>query len=43
MLLLTNAVYGRYYLPRSWNPAGWISRDELSRMYESYLKETADV
>ena len=43
MLLLTNAVYGRYYLPRSWNPAGWISRDELSRMYESYFKESEHV
>lgn len=43
ILLATTAVFSRYYLPRSWNPTGWISRDELMQMYDSYIKETENV
>lgn len=39
----------RYYLPRLWNPTmqtgsrGWIDHRQLEELYESYLKEKADV
>lgn len=30
----------RFYLPRGWNPsAGWIDRDSLKDMYDTYLRE----
>lgn len=41
--LLTSLSYGRYYLPRSWNPRGWISRDKLTTKYLAYLQESAHV
>ena len=33
---------GRYYLPRLWNPRGWISHDELHAMYKDFNKERRD-
>jgi hypothetical protein len=34
----------RYHLPRGWNPNadGWIGHQQLTELYESYLKEKSD-
>jgi hypothetical protein len=42
-VLVTVKFLGRYYIPRLWNPNGWISCDELTKMYLSYLKEIEHV
>lgn len=42
-VLTTVEFLTRYYFPRSWNPEGWITKDELKQRYNQYLKETEHV
>lgn len=39
-VLLQDTTSKMFYLPRAWNTSGpWISREDLERKYEQYLKE----
>jgi hypothetical protein len=33
----------KYYIPRAWNPKGWISHLDLVKLYVKYKEEIADV
>lgn len=37
--LLEHTEHSKFYLPRLWNPAAWITREDLSARYSEYLKE----
>lgn len=32
-------TWTRFYLPREWNPRGWITREDLKKMYETFNQE----